>query len=190
MQPEKKKIIIMVIKSWKSSGCPVVRYLHCWGPGSFPGQRTKIPQVTQYSQKNTKNKKQRLGVTRAEVLIQLMAVQTNCQQLGKSLTTTGPILFWADSGREVPFLNSNTSGQTRKQLHKCIYISYVRFNSQSTRRMDFMYTIRGVLTNVYTYDTYTAHKIQNVFITQRISSCPFSISAKVRGSHHSNVLSP
>ena len=38
-------------------GGPVVRTLwsHCWGPGSIPGQRTKIPQAPQWNPKREKN---------------------------------------------------------------------------------------------------------------------------------------
>ena len=39
-------------------GGPVVRTLcfHCWGPGSIPGQGTKIPQNVQRNQKRKKKK--------------------------------------------------------------------------------------------------------------------------------------
>ena len=40
-------------------GGPVVRTrsFHCWGPGSIPGQGTKIPQAAQCGQEKKKKKK-------------------------------------------------------------------------------------------------------------------------------------
>ena len=42
--------------TWKFPGNPVVRTWrsHCWGPGSIPGQGTKIPQTVQWGQKKRK----------------------------------------------------------------------------------------------------------------------------------------
>ena len=41
---------------WKFPGSPVVRIqcFHCWGPGSIPGQGTKILQAAQLGQKTNK----------------------------------------------------------------------------------------------------------------------------------------
>ena len=45
-----------MIKSYDKEfpGGPVVRiwHFHCWGPGSIPGQGTKISQATRHGQKN------------------------------------------------------------------------------------------------------------------------------------------
>ena len=42
--------------SWEFPGSPMIRTwnFHCWDPGSISGQGTKIPQVTQCSQKKKK----------------------------------------------------------------------------------------------------------------------------------------
>ena len=91
------------IRNWVKEfpGSPVVRThgFHCQGPGSIPGQRTKIPQIVQYApppKKRVKTiikQKLLLGLSRAFLMSQYLNHFTS----GSRFTTSHEVLAQSHS---------------------------------------------------------------------------------------------